>query len=531
MAWLTPMNAYIGANILLILAAVFLGVIRAVSPLLRRPIEYRHQLRLGGVMALAAVLLPPLCSSSGGSGFLPQTAQVWSAPTMHAAAASAPEDHRLEVSFASSGASLPLDMVRRAMAVAVLAGLLVGLVRLALDGVRTMRIIADAHAIRRHGSSRILASERIRVPFSFWLPTRYFIVVPSALVLCCEDLRIAIRHEAQHHRQQDTKWLYLHLLLEAGFFWNPAVHWLLRQLRELQEFACDEALGARRSIAARDYCQCLLRVAEAAAGQRCARAHASMLSGGAGQVLKRRIEAILKRPTGYLWRSVVVAMGGVALALMATTAPAVSSTIHDRRTSVAEAQRMAAVARQGGTFPIAVNDRVVRQLNVLLSTPDGRAYLKASLGRMRSYEALISERLERQGMPLELLAVPLVESGYRNLPPSDNPRHGAGLWMFIAPTARQFGLTVDASRDERLDVVAETGAAIRMLSGLHRRFGDWGLALLAYNAGSARVDRAIAQAGSRDVWQLTAQGHENDADYVPRVFAVILILHNRAVLD
>lgn len=192
---------------------------------------------------------------------------------------------------------------------------------------------------------------------------------------------------------------------------------------------------------------------------------------------------------------------------------------------------MAVVARQDSTFPIVVNDRVLEQLNLLLATPDGRVYLQASLDRMQNYRVLISEQIAQHGMPLELLAVPLVESGYRNLPRNDNPRHGAGLWMFIEPTAKRFGLIVDASRDERLDVSAETGAAMRYFSSLHRQFNDWGFALLAYNAGSARVESAIRKTGSRDAWEIIGKGYENDPDYVPRVMAAILILKNPSTLD
>jgi membrane-bound lytic murein transglycosylase D len=536
MASLTPMKAYLCANLLLVLAAALLLVVRSVSITLQRPLAYRHQLRMGQAMALAAVLLPavllPLASAfSGRGGFLPQTAQVWSAPTMGQGAPAALEAHRVAVSLGSSGASVPLDGVSRVVSVLFAAGLLVVLARLAKDAAATLRVIADAQAIRRLGSSTILASELIDVPFSFWLPARYYIVVPSALALRSDDLRMAIRHEAQHHRQQDTKWVWLHQLLEAMFFSNPAVHYLGRQLRELQEFSCDEALGNQRNISAPDYCECLLRVAEAATAQRHSRLHASMISGGAGMVLKRRVEALLTRPADYLGRSIVFITGGVALALMATTALAFASTIHDRRISADEARKMAAVAQQNTRFPIAANARVVRQLNLLLSTPDGRAYLQASLERMQGYEALLSQQLAGHGMPLELLAVPLAEAGYRNLPQDGNPRHGAGLWMFVAPTARAFGLRVDSQRDERLDVAAETGAAIRLFSSLHREFDDWGLALLAYNAGSARVERAIVQTGSRDVWTLIDRGYENDPDYVPRVMAAILILENPAVLD
>lgn len=531
MAALTPLRFYICANVLLVVAAATLEILRAVSPRLRRPMAYRHQLRLGQATALAALLLPLVSSFSGRSTLLPLSAQIWSAPTLRDGALAAHTDQRGLVSFGSSAASIPLDVASRAAAILFAAGLLFVLARLARDAAGTARIIADAHAIRHYRSARLLASERISVPFSFWMPARSFIVVPSALVLRSADLRLAIRHEAQHHRQHDTKLLYLHQLLKAAFFWNPAVHRLDRQLRELAEFSCDEALGAQPSISAPDYCRCLLRVAEAATRQRREPIHASMIGGGAGELLKRRIEALLAPPTAYLGRAIVLGTGAAVFSLMTTTALAFTSTIHDRRISPQDAERMAAIAQRDATFPIVVNDSVVRQLNQLLSTPDGRAHLQASLRRMQAYEGFIASQLARHGMPLELLAVPLVEAGYRNPPQGDDPRHGAGLWMFIASTARRFGLTVEADRDDRLDVAAETGAAIRLLSSLHRQFDDWSLALLAFNAGSKRVERAIAQTGSRDVWTLIAHGHENDAGYLPRVMAVILILENQAVLD
>jgi beta-lactamase regulating signal transducer with metallopeptidase domain len=493
---------------------------------------YRHQLRWGQASVLAALLLPLVCSFfRSGPSFLPRTAQVWSAPTIRDATFVTLSDQRDLVSFGSSGASVPLEVASPAMAMVFATGMLIVLARLAADASATLRIISDAQTIRRHRSARILASDRICVPFSFWLPARYYVIVPSALVLRGEDLRLAIRHEVQHHRQQDTKLVYLQQLLKAAFFWNPAVHRLEKQLRELQEFACDEALGSQRSISARSYCQCLLRVADAAILERGAQIQPSMIGGGAGKLLKRRIEALLMRPTTYLRRWIVVGTGAVALALMATTALGFTSTIHDRRISAADAQRMAASARQQSAFPIAVNESVVKQLNLLLSTPDGRANLQASLGRMRDYEAFISDQLVQNGMPLELLAVPLVESGYSNEPQGEDPCHGAGLWMFIAETAQRFGLAVDTYCDERLDVAAETDAAIRLFSDLYRQFDDWGLALLAFNAGSARVERAIVQTGCRDVWTLIAKGYENDVDYVPRVMAAILILRNPSVLD
>lgn len=125
--------------------------------------------------------------------------------------------------------------------------------------------------------------------------------------------------------------------------------------------------------------------------------------------------------------------------------------------------------------------------------------------------------------------MPFVESGYRNRAESELPAsvpqssRGAGYWMFIAPTARAWGLTVDATLDERLDLQKETAAAIGLLSSDHARYGDWGLALAAYNQGERAVDRAIREGGSRDAFELAEAGLLND--YVAQVYAAAILMN------
>ncbi len=122
-------------------------------------------------------------------------------------------------------------------------------------------------------------------------------------------------------------------------------------------------------------------------------------------------------------------------------------------------------------FPVVVNPAVLAELNALLGTPDGRAFLRASVERMKLHQAHIESQLARYGLPRELLAVPLVESGYRNRVAGI----GGGLWMFIVPTARRFGLHVSDVRDDRTNVVLETDAAMRMLSvsSVSSAIGRW----------------------------------------------------------
>ena len=103
--------------------------------------------------------------------------------------------------------------------------------------------------------------------------------------------------------------------------------------------------------------------------------------------------------------------------------------------------------------------------------------------------------------------------------------------MFIAQTARNFGLTVNDQTDERIDVKKETDAAMRMLAGLNLQFEDWGLALYGYNNGPKAVEKAIANSGSRDVWQILHTHPENDPNYIASVFAAVLILKNPGVLN
>lgn len=176
-----------------------------------------------------------------------------------------------------------------------------------------------------------------------------------------------------------------------------------------------------------------------------------------------------------------------------------------------------------------VNDAVLEQLNLLLGTPDGRAFLRSSIARMRNYAPDIRAELKRYELPPELLAVPLVESGYQNLPAGRGP--GAGLWMFIGVTGRNYGLEVSASRDERLNISAETRAALHMLSDLKRRFRDWPLALMAYNSGASRVEAGINAAHTRDAWTLYQAGYGNDRIYLARTTAVMLILAHPRLLD
>jgi membrane-bound lytic murein transglycosylase D len=129
---------------------------------------------------------------------------------------------------------------------------------------------------------------------------------------------------------------------------------------------------------------------------------------------------------------------------------------------------------------------------------------------------LVRRAIQAQGLPEQLFAVPLVESGFN--PFALSPKGARGLWQLMPETARRFGLRVDSVVDERTDPLRSTAAAISYLKELYGTLGSWPLALAAYNAGLGRVVGAI-QRGATDFTSMAARRllPEETLRYVPLV--------------
>jgi membrane-bound lytic murein transglycosylase D len=159
-------------------------------------------------------------------------------------------------------------------------------------------------------------------------------------------------------------------------------------------------------------------------------------------------------------------------------------------------------------------------------------YFDRTLARARNYLPYVVDRIEENGLPMELALLPFVESAYN--PFAYSHSHAAGLWQFIPGTAREYGLRRNWWYEGRRDIVDSTGAAIRYLSLLNNRFdGDWLLALAAYNSGPGNVGRAIERNRRRgkatDFWSLSLP-RETRA-YVPRLIALSKVMSNPAEYD
>lgn len=145
----------------------------------------------------------------------------------------------------------------------------------------------------------------------------------------------------------------------------------------------------------------------------------------------------------------------------------------------------------------------------------------AAAARVDLLRPAIEPILRNHGIPTDLVAVVLVESGGRANALS--PKGARGLWQLMPDTARRYGLRVDENQDERLDLFKATEAAAQYLHDLHAQFGDWKLALAAYNTGELNLGTAILRAHSQDFDQLTNLRvlPLETRSYVPRVLAAI----------
>jgi membrane-bound lytic murein transglycosylase D len=179
-------------------------------------------------------------------------------------------------------------------------------------------------------------------------------------------------------------------------------------------------------------------------------------------------------------------------------------------------------------FPLIENDEVSKELNRLTGTPGGRKHMRECLKRLKVYRPLISKKLAKNNLPEELLAIPLVESGYQNI--HSKQGWGSGLWMFIKPTARSYGLKINKKTDQRLDVKRSTDAALKYLKANHKKFKDWNLTILAYNMGENKVLKAMKKAKSKDAWTLVRKDYERDKGYLAKVIAVAIIIKNPDLL-
>lgn len=161
--------------------------------------------------------------------------------------------------------------------------------------------------------------------------------------------------------------------------------------------------------------------------------------------------------------------------------------------------------------------RVTQQARIYAA---GANHFQAVLANATPYLYFVVQELKRRDMPVELAFLPIIESSYS--PRTHNGLNPAGLWGLMPVAARHLNLVRDEFKDERRDIVRSTQAALDLLQELHKQFGDWNLALAAYNWGPGNVSRALGGNARRKVpntYDNLAMPVETQV-FVPKLFAI-----------
>lgn len=175
-------------------------------------------------------------------------------------------------------------------------------------------------------------------------------------------------------------------------------------------------------------------------------------------------------------------------------------------------------------FPI--DDPLYQSYLTAYSSKGGMGWISAIYKRSLPYAAYIRERIFYYQLPEELFFLPFIESEFNPMAVS---RSGAmGLWQFMKNSIGGYNIHINEWLDERRDFIKATDAALKKLQWNYSYFGDWLLALGAYNCGVGAMDRAIKKAGTKDFWELKKLGvlPKETAHYVPKLLALITVATN-----
>ncbi len=172
-----------------------------------------------------------------------------------------------------------------------------------------------------------------------------------------------------------------------------------------------------------------------------------------------------------------------------------------------------------------VEDPVVGFIN-FFSTPYGREIVAAGMRRSGRYAPMIRRILDEEGLPPEMIYLAQAESGF--MPRAVSWAAAVGLWQFVQSRGREYGLNQTAHTDDRLDPEKATRAAAKHLRDLYHQFGDWYLAVAAYNCGPWAVERGVQRTGYADFWELYKRNvlPRETANYLPIILALTIIAKN-----
>jgi len=177
-------------------------------------------------------------------------------------------------------------------------------------------------------------------------------------------------------------------------------------------------------------------------------------------------------------------------------------------------------------LPLSVNDAVLGYINFFANR--GRRTLVAGMERAGRYKEMIQRILDEEGVPRELIHLAQAESGF--MARAMSRAAAGGMWQFLKWRGQEYGLMQTAYTDDRMDPEKATRAAAHHLRDLYNEFGDWYLAIAAYNCGPLVVEKAVERTGYADFWELRGRGvlPAETTNYVPIILAMTIMEKNAA---
>ena len=175
------------------------------------------------------------------------------------------------------------------------------------------------------------------------------------------------------------------------------------------------------------------------------------------------------------------------------------------------------------SLPVVINERVMQEIHYL--SVNARTFTEGSLSRKTVLDSMIYSKIRERGMPEDLIYLAFVESGFKTS--AYSRAKAAGVWQFIPGTGKRYGLPSDFWVDMRRNPEAATDAALSYLMDLYTEFGDWHLAMAAYNCGEGRIRRLVKEKSGDDAskkvsyWDLKLP--RETMHYVPRILAATII--------
>lgn len=408
------------------------------------------------------------------------------------------------------------------------------------SGLRGLRVLRSEFALRGmyRRSSRyrtfpgleVRVSSEIAAPLAMNLGSKRVVLLDALTAKDLSIVRIALLHEIQHHRQHDPYFAKILAWASVVYIVNPCSWGLSGSFELMEEQACDHRLLSKPQVEKKAYCRMLLEVAtnslRASSEFACANTRGLTKQ---KSMLQTRIESMMETKIQYPRRTVLLGAGIGSMTIFASSWK-LGRWGAQAATLPADLGKYLNTSDPYGFYlPDSIALREV--IHQKLQSSWFRGYIKKALDNYPSHGPYIEQQLAARGMPSGLLAVAMLESALDPLaantprPPELDLAFAKGLWQFIPTTGRIYGLVVNTDLDERGDVVKSTAAALDFLGDLHQRFGDWTLAIAAYNVGPEKVESAIAKGKTRDLAELVTKGLLNRYGLV--VLAEMVIVNHQ----